>query len=434
MPLGDRNSQKQLGLEMESAVRRRLDSLARHLRPPQVLYSELNRTPLSSSALKFTGSSPVLIGGMVMDIHAKPYTDPAPGTTTPGEVQYVRGGVARNIAECMWKLGISPFMISAIGLDMLGEMLLNYWKSAGLCTKGILQTSSIRTPVVSIIFDSAGELAAAVANVDAVEKFLTPDFIKQFENYIRSAPMLILDANLHPQSIEFACQIAAGAGIPIWFEPVSVKKSTRITAVVNYITCASPNENELIAMANALSPTTEFQLYVKPTQGHQSPESLFHILKPAICFLLDKGIKMLIVTLGSDGVFLCISEWPRFKNHAIVSSKLSNNARIQNEVANEGCSLKKTCPTDLGAKFFAFHFPALHASVVSLTGAGDCLVAGIIASICSGFDVMQSVALGISVAKAAVESETNIPDEFCLNSIADEAKFILSAVKQLPIE
>ena len=37
------------------------------------------------------------------------------------QVHYVLGGVARNVAECVSKLGAKPFMISAVGLDMAGE-------------------------------------------------------------------------------------------------------------------------------------------------------------------------------------------------------------------------------------------------------------------------------------------------------------------------
>lgn len=36
------------------------------------------------------------------------------------QVHYVLGGVARNVADCMSKLGTKPFMISAVGLDMAG--------------------------------------------------------------------------------------------------------------------------------------------------------------------------------------------------------------------------------------------------------------------------------------------------------------------------
>ncbi|KAL9413785.1 hypothetical protein AB3S75_042302 [Citrus x aurantiifolia] len=55
-----------------------------------------------------------------LDIHATPSILANPRTTTPGKVNYVLGGVARNVAECMSKLGAKPNMISALALDMAG--------------------------------------------------------------------------------------------------------------------------------------------------------------------------------------------------------------------------------------------------------------------------------------------------------------------------
>jgi len=147
----------------------------------------------------------VIIGGMVLDIHAKPSVPPHPGTTVPGMVKYISGGVARNIAECMSKLGTQPFMISVVGNDMAGDFLLKYWRSAGLRTEGILQADDVATPVVSNVFDGSGELIAGVASVQAVENFITPSWIYRFRHHITNAPLVMLDANLPPESLKAAC-------------------------------------------------------------------------------------------------------------------------------------------------------------------------------------------------------------------------------------
>ncbi|KAJ0076986.1 hypothetical protein Patl1_36346 [Pistacia atlantica] len=84
-----------------------------------------------------------------------------------------------------------------------------------------------------------------------------------------------------------------------------------------------------------------------------------------------------------------------------------------------------------GSQFFAMHIPALPASVVRLPGAGDCLVGGTLASVCAGLDVIQSVAVGIAAAKAAVEAETNVPSEFSLTAIADDARTVYAGAKVL---
>ncbi|VAH16566.1 unnamed protein product [Triticum turgidum subsp. durum] len=412
-----------------SSSRRRMEAVRRHLlpRPPPVL-------SLNQLSAPEAGQSPVIIGGMVLDIHAKPSVPPHPGTTVPGMVKYIGGGVARNIAECMAKLGTQPLMISAIGDDMAGNFLLKYWKLAGLCTDGILQVPDITTPVVSNVFDGNGELFAGVASVQAVETFLTPSWIYQFYRRISTAPLLMLDANLSPESLQAACKVAYESGVPVLFEPVSVVKSSRIAPIAEHITCTSPNEIELIAMANALSTPGKYN-FVKLEQCNNKAESvdyLFEMLSPAMLFLLEKGIKLLLVTLGSNGVFICCREHVNFMKDQKRCKVTPFSTQLLEKL--EGCSLS-SMPVNLSregsSRTCVFHLPATSASVVSLTGAGDCLVGGFLSSLCGGLDIMQSVAVGIAVAKASVESEANIPANFSAASIADEARRTLLSARQI---
>ncbi|KAL8238184.1 hypothetical protein R6Q59_019265 [Mikania micrantha] len=375
----------------------------------------------------------VIIGGMVLDIQATPSIPPNPRTTAPGKVQYAAGGVARNIAECVSKLGTKPYMISALGLDMPGNLLLEYWRSAGLPLNGIRMGHDIETPVVCIVFDTEGEPAAGVASVESLERFLTPEWIVQFKHNIATAPIVMVDANLSPPALKTSCQLAAEVGTPMWFEPVSVAKSKRIASVAKYVTFTSPNEDELISMANALSYKQKFTPIKKNSSTTIS--SLFLQLKPAIWVLLESGIKVIILTLGSNGVLLCSKG--RFDLQRIGPTRNSSH--------DIGKKLRKTisqlCPSD---RFFrtsgheersstspcVIHLPAVQcASVVRLTGAGDCLVGGAVASICAGLDVMQSVAVGIAAAKGAVEVETNVPNDYTLDQIAADARSVYLSAK-----
>ncbi|KAM5548948.1 hypothetical protein ABKV19_000390 [Rosa sericea] len=419
---------------MESSAERRLDSITRHLLLPLQSNHGLQKVVLSSNAgLKDEEAEAVVIGGMVLDIHATPSVPANPRTTTPGKVSYVLGGVARNVAECMSKLGAKPFMISALGLDMAGNLLLEHWESAGLSTKGIWKHQNIETAVVCSILDASGELAAAVASVESIEKFLTPEWIEQFGCNIRSSTVVMVDANLNPSALKSSCQLAAESKIPVWFEPVSVEKSRRINSVVKYISIASPNEDELVAMANTLSGGNVFcPIERESSTSKYSKEKVFDMLKPAIWVLLENGIKIVIVTLGSDGVFLCSKGGPSLMRVGCEGVKPYNsNERLFN-IMTANCSPKPFSSLQVSERssfLFAVHFPALPASVVRLTGAGDCLVGGTISSLCAGLNIMQSVAVGIAASKAAVESETNVPSAFNLAAIADDAKSVYLAAK-----
>ncbi|KAJ3672978.1 hypothetical protein LUZ60_006352 [Juncus effusus] len=411
---------------MESSARRRLESISRHL-----LLNRLSGNGEEESP----GGAPVIVGGMVLDIHARPIVNPDPATTTPGKVKYVNGGVARNVAECMSKLGTKPFIISVVGNDIAGARLMEYWKFAELTTEGILFLNNVTTPVVSNIFDCKGEVIAAVASVDAVEEFLTPDWIDRFHGIISRAPVLMVDANLSIHALEATCKMAAKAGVPIWFEPVSVVKSRRIASISNYVACTTPNETELISMANSLSPNSKFQTTnPKQFQNPNSVQSLFQHLKPAILCLFRHGIKLLIITLGPNGIFLCHPQTltlPKRQNN----SNPNPNSFIQ----KLSKTLKNTSSsydgyfTTRSSEFCAFHVPAVKVrKVVGLTGAGDCFVGGLLSGICAGLDVARSCVAGCVAAKFAVECESNVADVLDFDdSVADEARRVLMAVKPL---
>lgn len=198
---------------------------------------------------------------------------------------------------------------------------------------------------------------------------------------------------------------------------------------------ASPNEDELIAMANALSAQDVFHPIEKDKKTIKcSIQSLFQLLKPAILVLLEKGIKIVFLTLGSDGVFLCTKGEPRFLEKGAKRSNLHGSESDLYVSINSSCPpnwFLKASMVDRGSKISAFHFPALPASVVRLTGAGDCLVGGTLASICAGLDVVQSLAVGIAAAKAAVESDANVPAAFNMAKISDDANSVFFASKRL---
>ncbi|XP_038887152.1 putative pentatricopeptide repeat-containing protein At3g18840 [Benincasa hispida] len=412
---------------MESSAQRRINLIHRHLLSlPCEFNNALNPAPTNSGS---GVAEPVIVGGMVLDIHAIPSISAVPRSTTPGKINYILGGVARNVAECMSKLGTNPFLISVVGHDMAGNLLFENWRLAGISTEGIRKQKDINTAVVCAVVDVHGELAAAVASVEAIEKFLTPDWIEQFKSNIRAAPVLMVDANLNPFALEVSCQIAAEYNTPVWFEPVSVAKSRRIASVVKYISFTSPNEDELIAMANALSGQDLFS----PIKQDNSIaiESFFEQLKSAAWVLLEKGIKVVILTVGSRGVLVCSKGRPSFMK--ISSKEEINKDRSSSQLFR---TLATSCPpnmyavspeTEKSSFLFAMHFPALPASVVRLTGCGDCLVGGMLASICAGLNIYQSTAIGIAAAKAAVETENNVPQEFHSAKIADDARLVYKA-------
>ncbi|CAM6114565.1 unnamed protein product [Calypogeia fissa] len=388
---------------LNARPQRRFEVLANHLKAQTPLERaacsvSLVGQPLGAKA----NGAPVVVGGMVLDIQACPAThEIRPGTTTPGQVRYVRGGVGRNVAECLAKLGQHPFLISVVGDDMAGDSLIAHWRSLGLSVDGIRKCVGISTPVVSAVFDTGGELAAAVADTQAVEVYLTPDWIERFTTQIQAAPVVMLDANLHPLAIKVACKLASDAGVPVWFEPVSIAKATRATGLLKSITFVSPNEAEIVAMAEALQPKKKKAGYLaqvrleEGTSMRSVSDILGQELQGPIREVLRAGVKYIVLTLGSQGAVLCSRE-------------------------------------PLGQILF-HHYSALPASVVKLSGAGDCLVAGTLAALSKNLVEPRAVAYGLAAAKLAVESEMNVPERLSWEQLSDSVRDVLDQVRTLVV-
>ncbi len=63
--------------------------------------------------------------------------------------------------QCVCRAGLLPLLISAVGKDAAGSLLLGQWQQLGLSTEGVHVLPGLCTPSVSIIFDS-GECRAAI--------------------------------------------------------------------------------------------------------------------------------------------------------------------------------------------------------------------------------------------------------------------------------
>jgi fructose-1-phosphate kinase PfkB-like protein len=212
---------------------------------------------------------------------------------------------------------------------------------------------------------------------------------------------------------------------------VSVTKSQRIASIAKYVTIVSPNQDELIAMANALCAKNLFHPF-RSDENKLSIEDMFRALKPAILVLLKNGVKVVIVTLGSNGALLCSKGNP--KKALNIDRKFLRSGEVFKRVQSV-CSPNRF--SELGSNrspsLFAMHFPTIPAKVKKLTGAGDCLVGGTVASLSDGLDLIQSLAVGIASAKAAVESDDNVPPEFKLDLISGDAELVYNGAKMLMV-
>ena len=86
------------------------------------------------------------------------------------------GGVARNIAEASHRIltsrssqpSTATMLVSPIGDDAFGRVLLDEMQRIGMRTDGLTQRHGAQTAVCNMVLDSSGNLIGGVADMDII--------------------------------------------------------------------------------------------------------------------------------------------------------------------------------------------------------------------------------------------------------------------------
>jgi len=189
----------------------------------------------------------LVVGGANVDVKARAGGRLVAGTSNPGTVVRAPGGVGRNVAENLARLGSRVSLVTAVGADPDGAWLLAETAAAGVMVHDAVRVGTSTGAYVAIL-DGDGELAAGVSDMAAVDA-LAPDLVPA--DLVRSAALVVVDGNLSSATIAHVLDAAASVGVRVVLDPVSVAKAERIAPLVDgRVYAVTPNEDELAALGS----------------------------------------------------------------------------------------------------------------------------------------------------------------------------------------
>lgn len=194
----------------------------------------------------------IVIGGINMDIKAAPKGSFQLHHSNPAHIIYSPGGVARNIAENLARLGVPVKLMGKVGNDPMAERLLTETKAAGVDVSAVLRSAEHPTGVDINFMDEAGDLHLAYSNMEITDS-LSPDELMPFEAEFEKCSYLILDANLSIPTLQYLINLGEKHQIPVVLEPGALSKAARIAQLKGEIFMITPSEAEWEAIyPNAL--------------------------------------------------------------------------------------------------------------------------------------------------------------------------------------
>lgn len=293
----------------------------------------------------------VVVGGAAWDIKARSRDRVALGTSNPGTVSRTPGGVGRNIAEAIARLGSEVHLVAAVGADPAGRELLTHTAEAGVSVDRVI-TSPHATGSYLAALDETGELVLGISDFAATDALDVAE-LSRCQELIGNAAVVVIDANIPASVVEWVLAIASTAGVRVLVEPVSVAKAGRLVGLLDApIFCITPNLDELAALTGAPVADGDDGVWAAARSLHA------------------RGVEHVWVSCGAAGSLLC--------------------------------SRQGEAP---------LHLRAQASEVLDVTGAGDAMTAGFVHGLLSGLEPSAAAELGQRAAALTVASRHTVrPD------------------------
>ncbi len=219
-----------------------------------------------------------VIGGANMDLSGQASAAFQMQESNLGQVAAHPGGVGRNIAEALARLGRKVGLLSVLGHDGFAADILRQTRDAGVDMSACLLLSDQTTCTYLSLLDHLGEMIGAINDMAAMDALDSEQLGLRFSHLDR-ADAWVIDANLSTDALAYL--LAHAGGRPIFAEPVSAIKAQRLAPYLDRFYLMKPNLAEARVLA-ALPETADVETVIKR--------------------LHDKGLPRLVLSQGREGL------------------------------------------------------------------------------------------------------------------------------------
>ena len=291
----------------------------------------------------------ICIGGANVDRKLYAKYEIAKGTSNPVKSSRTVGGVARNIAENLGRLGEKVALISVRGSDSEWNEI-HEASSPYMNLEHVAEIENASTGSYTAVLDRNGDLSIALADMDIYEE-ITPALLQKNNDLLKTAKCIVVDLNCPGETIDYLCSFASENSIPLIIIPVSSPKMKRLSKDLSAVSWLIVNKDE-----------TETFMDITLNDEKDWEDSVEK--------WLALGVKNVIVTNGSKGV---------------IAGSLDNGIHF---------------------------FPAIETpTVVDVTGAGDSFCSGVIYSWLQNKELNQIIQSGLVNSHKTILSKHTVRQE-----------------------
>lgn len=292
-----------------------------------------------------------VIGGANIDISGTPFSEPNPHDSNPGRSTLSLGGVGRNIAENLSRLGVEVELITVLGDDSHARQIQENCRQVGMSLAHTLTLPGQRTSTYLCLNDQNGDMLLAVSDME-IYSHLTPQYLSGKLEVINGSSACVVDTNIPEETLRWLMDVCT---VPLFLDPVSLKKTEKIKPFLHGLYAMKPN-------------ILEAQLLVdQPIRTEEE-------MAQAACRIHQMGVEQVFLSLGARGVY-----YHQGETGAIL--------------------------------------PCVLRPVVNTTGAGDSFLAAAVACFLEGGDIREMARWGLAASSLCVGSAETVSPQMSRSAL-----------------
>ena len=229
------------------------------------------------------------IGAANIDVHGKSRAPIVMRDSNPGRLRTSAGGVTRNVLENLARLGVRTRLVSAVGADLYGEMVLRQSAAAGIDISEVLTVPGEASSCYISVLDQKGDMLVAMSDM-GILSHVTPELVRSLGERLRGAAAVVCDPCLPSETV--AAVIREAGDTPVFLDPVSTSYARKVRPLAGGLFCLKPNRIELGVLADMETDSSEG-------------------IERACEALLSRGTRRVAVSLGEKGCYYADAEGRR---------------------------------------------------------------------------------------------------------------------------
>jgi pseudouridine kinase len=233
-----------------------------------------------------------IVGAAIIDLMGFTEHEIKISDSVPGSWKEAPGGVGRNIAENLARLGVSTNLITAFGDDPFSKILIADALKSGIELSRCLYIEGGKAATFIAILDKANDLHTGIAALDIIQE-LNVAALKSRLDLLMEADIVIADTNIPEESLRW---LSEHPDLPeVYLDLVSMKLAEKVKSFYGNFHSVKANKYEAELLTGiSLENAEDFKF-----AAHK---------------MIDTGLERIFITAGKRGVFYADREtdgWAR---------------------------------------------------------------------------------------------------------------------------